>query len=124
MNLFCTAGFSVRRRIGSLLSSEGVLEDIEFESLYIQRLSKFDSDVSHGRTGLTGTLSSHVPTFLSLKLDNEIEEVLLLKRVIEQKGLTAAALSEWKRGRNSTPSAQVILTPFCAFDILLGFEEH
>lgn len=79
------------------------------ESLCFRQLVKPIVTSSHGRISKSNDWSPFVPHFSHLKAEYEFEGALLLIESIEQKGLTAAALSDWKRRQTASSITQVSL---------------
>lgn len=99
---------SIRRQLQRIPELEEVFSRSKISSLAFRRLSRSHLPCSHGRTGVSGSWSSFIPYFLSLKEEYEFEEALLLIRAIEEKGLTAAAISYWKRCQAASSKTQVL----------------
>jgi len=99
---------SVRHQLQRIPELADGLTISEMKSFVCRRLSKGRCSCSHGRTAISGCWGYFIPHFSSLKAESEFEEVVLLMRAIEQKGLTAAAISYWKRCQIASSKTQIL----------------
>lgn len=101
--------FSLKRR----LESQNLLNEMlsgQLESVHRRELRKLTLVPAQGRYARSSETGAFIPYISSLKLEHEIEEALLLKKSILLKGLTAAALSDWKRRKSNSSMTQDILS--------------
>ena len=89
---------------------ENVLSGIEWTSVVHRSLMSGCISPARGRTARSGEMSSSLPYASPLKAEYEFEEVLHLKRAILNKGLTAAAISDWKRRQTASSTTQARLS--------------
>ena len=98
---------SILEKLCMIPELEDAFCGVEVQMPSIRPLCRCSCDAMHGRVAPSSELSSCIPHFSPLKMEYEIEEALHLKEAILQRGLTAAALSDWKRRQAISTRTQV-----------------
>lgn len=100
--------FSLKRRLESQDFMNAMLSG-QVESVHRRELRKLALVPAQGRYARSSETGTFIPYISPLKLEHEIEEALLLRKSILLKGLTAAALSDWKRRKSNSSMTQDLL---------------
>eukprot|EP00210_Caulerpa_lentillifera_P002631 g2513.t1 len=89
------------------------------KAVYHRVLHKLALIPVQGRYAQSGEIGQFIPNISIYKLEQEIEEALFLRKAIFLKGLTAAALSDWKRRMSNSSLIQALLPVLSPIGLLV-----